>query len=172
MWHRVCLLLALAACSSRTGLPTRQADGAYELSCRGALTGCLDQAERLCREQGYRVAAASDARELLGHEHGQSQVEVRRSRATIYCGSSDRPARPAPSVAPAPPPRATPPSAVTPSAPPAAVASAPAAAPASAPARACVPGSTQACVGPGGCSGGQACSDDGSRFELCDCGSR
>lgn len=36
--------------------------------------------------------------------------------------------------------------------------------------RACVPGATQACVGPGGCSGGQFCLDDGSRFSRCDCG--
>jgi hypothetical protein len=36
--------------------------------------------------------------------------------------------------------------------------------------RACIPGSTQACVGPGACSGGQACSSDGSGFGPCDCG--
>jgi len=34
----------------------------------------------------------------------------------------------------------------------------------------CVPGSTQACVGPGGCSGGQACRADGAGFGVCDCG--
>jgi hypothetical protein len=35
---------------------------------------------------------------------------------------------------------------------------------------ACVKGVTQACVGPGGCSGGQACLPDGSGFGPCDCG--
>jgi len=39
-----------------------------------------------------------------------------------------------------------------------------------APRQACVPGSTQACVGPGACQGGQACSPDGSTWQLCDCG--
>ncbi len=39
-------------------------------------------------------------------------------------------------------------------------------------ARACVPGSSQACVGPGGCKGGQACADDGTKFLPCDCGSQ
>jgi hypothetical protein len=37
--------------------------------------------------------------------------------------------------------------------------------------RACVPGATQPCTGPGGCRGGQACADDGSKFLACDCGS-
>jgi hypothetical protein len=50
-----------------------------------------------------------------------------------------------------------------------------AAPPPSAPAKpatpACVPGATQACVGPGGCSGGQACAADGLRFDACNCGS-
>ncbi len=35
----------------------------------------------------------------------------------------------------------------------------------------CVPGSTQACLGPGACSGAQACRPDGRGYEPCDCGS-
>jgi hypothetical protein len=35
----------------------------------------------------------------------------------------------------------------------------------------CTPGATQPCTGPGGCSGGQSCVDDGSKFSPCDCGS-
>lgn len=38
------------------------------------------------------------------------------------------------------------------------------------PRSACVPGATQPCTGPGGCKGGQACKQDGSGFEACDCG--
>lgn len=34
----------------------------------------------------------------------------------------------------------------------------------------CVPGESRACVGPGGCSGGQACAADGKHYEPCDCG--
>jgi hypothetical protein len=47
---------------------------------------------------------------------------------------------------------------------------------ASAPSRAnarerwCIPGATQACLGPGACSGAQACLRDGSGYGPCDCG--
>lgn len=37
--------------------------------------------------------------------------------------------------------------------------------------RVCVPGATQACLGPGACSGAQACNETGSSFGPCDCGS-
>jgi len=36
----------------------------------------------------------------------------------------------------------------------------------------CTPGLSVACVGPGGCSGGQACKSDGSGYEPCNCGSQ
>lgn len=42
---------------------------------------------------------------------------------------------------------------------------------ATAAARVCVPGVTQACLGPGACSGAQACLRDGSGYGVCDCGS-
>lgn len=156
------LTFALVSCSAGGGnQPTRLADGGYRLSCRGPLADCLAGADKVCRERGYRIAEGRDARELLGHEQGQSQIEIRKSEAVIYCGGeafpaerqimeirSERPlTRPQREEAPAP---------VEPASPTVA--------------RACVPGSTQACVGPGGCSGGQACSADGSHFEPCDCG--
>lgn len=143
--------LTLGCSNGATGRPARLADGGYSLSCRGPLSECLRHAERLCRDQGYTVRDARDIQERLGAETGQSQVIVEKSEATIDCGESrKRPAIPLqretelPATAPAP----------------AATAST----------RACVPGSSQACVGPGGCSGGQACSSDGSRFEPCNCG--
>lgn len=45
-------------------------------------------------------------------------------------------------------------------------------APVAAPAveRVCIPGTTQACLGPGACSGAQACLESGSGFGACDCG--
>ena len=153
----VCLLVA--GCSRGGGEPARQPDGGYRLACRGPLSDCLVRAEQLCREQGYTVAAARDTRELLGHEQGQSQIEVRKSEATIYCGASAPPAERAiddakrePPAQPAPPP--------------------PPAAPSPSPDRACVPGATPACVGPAGCPGGQSCATDGTHFEACDCGPR
>jgi len=43
-------------------------------------------------------------------------------------------------------------------------------APAATPAQACVPNESKACVGPAGCSGGQACNEDGTKYSQCDCG--
>jgi len=158
----VLFVLGAFGCSSHgSGAPARQADGGYQISCKAPLSDCLKQAERACRDEGYTVTAARDVRELLGAETGQSQVPVQKSDATFYCGrlptSSERPmielkrerpleepkAKPEPSVAAAPPPPPRP---------------------------ACVPGATQSCIGPGGCSGGQACAEDGSHFQPCDCG--
>lgn len=146
--------LVLGACSAGTPSEAKQADGSYHLACPGPLSACLERAERLCQGHGYVVAGARDVTELLGHEQGQSQVEVRRSDATIYCGAEDPSAQRAsaetkqPVSAPAPEPTSRP----------------------TAPERACVPGATQACVGPAGCAGGQACALDGSRYEPCNCG--
>lgn len=157
--HLAPLLLTLA-CSSNSS-PAKQADGSYHFSCKGALTDCLQRAERACRDKGYVVASAREVQEMLGHESGESQVRIQKSEAVIYCGTDLPPAeRPMIELK-----RETPIAAE-----PAAPAAAPVAAPAPPP-RACVPGATQACVGPGGCSGGQACAEDGSRFEPCNCGS-
>ena len=150
-------LLLSVACSHGTGRPVRQSDGGYSLSCKGPLSDCLHHAEHLCKDDGYTVAEARDVRELLGHESGQSHVLIQTSDATIYCGThAPRPPielkrESEPQAAPPPPP--------------------PAPAPAAKPAHACVPGSSQACVGPGGCSGGQACSADGMHYDPCNCGS-
>lgn len=155
-------VLALGCSHTSSGAPARQGDGGYQIACKAPLSDCLHQAERTCQEQGYTVTAARDVFERLGAETGQSTVVMQKSDATFYCGklatSSERPmielkrerplegstpkpeAAPAPSVAPPPPPRT------------------------------CVPGATQSCIGPGGCSGGQACADDGTHFYPCDCG--
>ena len=153
---------ALGCSSTGSGAPARQGDGGYQISCKAPLADCLKQAERTCRDEGYTVTAARDVRELLGAETGQSQVPVQKSDATFYCGrlptASERPMielkreRPIEGTQPKTEPSA-----------------APAPAPGPAP-RACVPGATQTCIGPGGCSGGQACAEDGSHFQPCDCG--
>jgi hypothetical protein len=161
------LLLALLgsglaiACSHGSGGPARQADGGYTIACKAPLTDCLLQAERTCKDDGYTVTVGRDVRELLGAETGQSQVPVQKSEATFYCGklatSAERPMielkreRPIEGTKPQEAP-------VVESAPPAP------------PKPACVPGATQTCIGPGGCSGGQACAEDGTHFNPCDCG--
>lgn len=157
------LALSALGCGSRvTGAPVRHSDGAYDVSCKGPLSDCLKQAERVCRDEGYTVAAARDVRELLGGETGKSQIAVQKSDATFYCGrlptAIERPMielkreRPLESSTPKEAPAV------------------PAPVPPPPPPRACVPGATQSCIGPGGCSGGQACAEDGTHFQPCDCG--
>lgn len=146
-------LVLTGGCSRGLGVPVRQPDGSYSISCKGPLSDCLRHAERACRDEGYTVAEGRDVREFVGHESGQSHVLIESSTATIYCGTH----------APKPPielKREAPPVAAAP------VVAAPA--PAAAPV--CVPGATQACVGPAGCSGGQACKADGSGYDPCNCG--
>jgi len=146
------LSVLLVACSGGMRPAVSLAGGGYRLTCGGPLARCIERAEKLCRGQGgYWVASAFDSQKVVGHEMGQSQVEVRRSEATIYCGTAPAQERPPIQLK-----RAAPEPAATSSM--------------ASPARACVPGATQACVGKAGCAGGQACSTNGSHFEPCDCG--
>ena len=148
-------VMLLVSCSGSSDQPPRQPDGSYLLACKGPLSDCLKRAERLCRDQSYFISDARDERELLGHESGESRVEVRKSEAVVFCGKppsvGKRPMVEIEHEPVSPPPSARP---TEPQPPP----------------RACTPGATQACVGPAGCSGGQACAADGSRFEPCNCG--
>lgn len=151
-----CFLFALSAlgCSKGAGGVAKQPDGSYELSCKGPLSNCLKRAEQVCGDKGYTVLDGHHVREILGGETGQSQVRLDHSDANVVCGTAPAraPVRLQREPEPLPSTEATTPSAAPPP-------------------RACVPGATQACVGPAGCSGGQVCAVDGSRFEACDCGS-
>jgi len=148
--------LTAAACAQQSNYEAKHLpDGTLHLKCEGALTACIARAETACHGNNYEVLKARDQRDMLGHENGAVQVEVRTSEAIIRCGARGQPAPPLPpdAIAPPPPP------------PPAAVA-----VPPPPPARSCVPGATQACIGPGRCDGGQSCLPDGSAFGPCDCG--
>jgi hypothetical protein len=158
VWPLTLGLLA-AACSRSSGEPAKQPDGSYQLSCSGPLSDCLQRVEHLCKDEGYVVVEARDRHEVLGHEQGQSQVDVRKSEAIVFCGGGSQP-----------PPRAMVEVKGEPVTRPARERSAQDANPYPEPERACVPGITQACIGPGGCTGGQACAADGMHFEACDCG--
>jgi hypothetical protein len=153
------LLVALGGCASSAPPPPREADGSYHFECQGPLAECLLRAEKVCKSHGgYVVASARDVHEMLGHDQGQSQVEVRKSEAVVFCGNSD--------------PSYTRPLVETRQEPVRSLQTEQADAhvdPATA-RRACVPGATQACIGPAGCKGGQSCAADGSRFEPCNCG--
>nr|PZN25197.1 MAG: hypothetical protein DIU78_10725 [Pseudomonadota bacterium] len=181
--------LTIACGGTASSVRTERLDAStYALECQAPLSRCLVEADTLCRGAPYVVLTGHDRRDLYGSSDGPSQVEVRSSTATIRCDPgrrfSDGSATPgvekllppsagvataSPSGSGASPPAGAPPAA--PSAPSSSAAAAVSAAPPpSADARVCIPGATQQCVGPGACSGGQACLPDGSGFGPCDCG--
>jgi hypothetical protein len=146
--------LAVLGCSHGGVRSSKLPDGTRELTCDQPLWKCLLHVDDYCKGASYEVLHASDEQLVFGSQ--ASAVEGRRSRAVLRCLKSgarlpDQPALEA-EVAPA------------------STVPAPAVRRPEAPARACVPGATQACVGPGACSGGQACLNDGSGFGPCDCG--
>ena len=146
----LCLFAALGC--SRAGVSTTKLpDGTRELRCDLPLWKCLLHVDDHCKGASYEVLHASDEQLVFGSQ--ASAVEGRRSHAVLRCLKPGQKLAddPVPALPPPPP---------SPAAPPAA----------SPPVRSCVPGTTQACVGPGACSGGQACLGDGSGFGACDCG--
>lgn len=158
--------LFLAACSSTAASSgVRLADGSWHLTCKSSLAACVQKADDVCKGQSYEILRGRHERKMLGHELGESQVEVERSEIVVRCaGKGER------LPEPSPPPRVE----VRPAAPPGAghAMKAPAVRPAAptSPAPVCVKGTTQACVGPGACTGGQVCLPDGSGYGPCDCG--
>jgi hypothetical protein len=166
--------LGLAGCATAQVAVDARPDGTKHLACKLPLAECLAEAERVCQGRRYVVLRAVDEHDRRGGP--ELNLDVRTSEALLRCAPAigwpkgfDPMALPpeaagvgAPAaLAAAPPPPAEPPPAAAP----------PAAEPPSPPpVRACFPGSTQACVGPGGCTGGQACLPDASSFGPCDCG--
>jgi len=161
LWVAMSVAVGITALAcSRSGVEVqRLPNGARELQCQEPLEQCLRYVDDLCKGGSYEVLYAKDERKLFGSE--QSQIEGHTSLAQVHCLG--------PHAAPLPEASATPPS----GAPKRAVTAPPVTsttAPPTKPERACVPGTTQSCVGPGACTGGQACLLDGSGFAPCDCG--
>jgi hypothetical protein len=144
--------LVLGACSGSRAV--RQADGRYRMHCTGNLGGCAHRAGAVCGDEGYQILEGFQRPRVYGAPDGE-QVAVDRSEIVFRCGSAEaeetlpttRPPPPAPKRATR---RKTKPPAPRPAV--------------------CTPGSTQSCVGPGGCTGGQACLESASGFGPCDCG--
>jgi hypothetical protein len=147
--HVLGLALVLAGCASSTVERQRLADGSWHLTCGLPMDECARQADQLCTDQRYRILRGESRHVVRGA--GPSQVEYRISDLTFACGGHDDDASPSSGVST--------PQAIR------------AAEPANPVKPVCTPGGTQACVGPGGCSGGQACTTNGSAFGPCDCGS-
>lgn len=144
----------------------------YRVVCIKSFRNCQREVKDLCGRE-FVV--------LEQHSNKPEQVEVNQSylsstgpsegpvdwrgEMTVQCGRAIKPirlARGAPESEPVTP-GTTGPAAT-------AEAEVPASSPSAPPTRWCVPGVTQACLGPGACSGAQACLPDGSGFGSCDCG--
>ncbi len=145
----VLVSLTIVACagSHAKQLP----DGSYAIEC-DAQKVCLDRAERQCGPSGYTIIGGEHGTKLGGGPGDQKLVQ--RDQLHIRCkpdplGQSLEGAQPTPQSVENPPATATPVAVKT---------------------SICRPGETQNCVGPGACTGGQACNSDGSGFGPCDCG--
>jgi hypothetical protein len=133
---------------------TRRDDGLYHLKCSTTLQSCLGEAANLCKQFSFVVLRGYDERDYRGRSDVPEGVPA--SEALIACGPRSgwgnleqlRAEPLAKACGPATPPPAAP----------------------AGPAHLCTPGASQACVGPGACSGGQACRLDGTGFGPCDCG--
>jgi len=122
--------------------------------------GSREGAEALMRNEAAKLGARyvqltsfeapRPNHQCLEHEYQLRGVAYRAPTDVAPTSVASSAAPPVASAVPSPAP--------TPSAPPAA------------PPRVCVPGATQACLGPGACSGAQACRDDVSGYLPCDCG--
>jgi hypothetical protein len=146
-------------CSKQPVIREQLPDGSYSFKCEEPLFVCLSRVDEVCQGGPYEVAGAWDQPNTTGVD--ENRVESRKSQAIVRClrkGEDPvrRFAKPLASPIDVQPAQQS-------------AGAASAAPPPSVPARVCVPGTTQACVGVGACSGGQACSPDGSGFGPCEC---
>ena len=162
------LLLAgsLPACASAKAGSQPLGNGRHHITCKSPLTVCLRRAEALCPDVSYDVLGARDRRRYTGVYPVES--EHRSSEAVIACGSRGAPLAKEQDLVEQVLPRKNEKQAEQKHEESAAQKRKESAAPP--PSRlACTPGASQACVGIGGCSGGQACLEDGSGYAPCQC---
>jgi hypothetical protein len=176
----LCLFASTAAsvlaCS--TSQATRLNPGAeperYRVVCAGSFHQCRTRVKEICGDDFHVIEQESNKPEAKDVEQtgvsstapsegivdwrGEMVVQCGRLRAPVRLVRQTPVAKPggksAGGVGPAPLPHGAHPPATPPRA----------------AERVCVPGVTQACLGPGACSGAQACIADGTGFGACDCG--
>lgn len=137
----------------------------FRIVCTQSFAQCRQEAKQQCGDEFQVVEESSNKPPAKPVESSgvsstaPSQGVVNwRGEWVVRCGRQlpplrlVRPTTDAPATAAAPP------------------AIAPAVPSAQGPERACVPGVTQACLGPGACSGAQACLPSGEGYGACDCG--
>lgn len=130
--------------------------GGHFITCTNGMKDCVGRAAKLCGDDGYTVTSGVSRPKLLGGASSQYRSMSEMAELTIVCGELEEEEGSGPYQLP---PRSDEPSErVEPG-------------PGGAAAPVCTKGATQRCVGPGACEGGQVCSEDGSGFGPCDCGS-
>ena len=154
--------LGLPGCGASTQtfrLNPEQEPEQYRVTCAKRFRLCELEAEKVCGGEYVELERLSNRPEMPTFE--QSDVSSTgpsmglpdwKGELTIRCGR-DAPALPL--VRSQPVPEAT---------------TLPAPAPEVRAESVCIPGETQACLGPGACSGAQACLAQGQGFGPCDCG--
>lgn len=161
-------LLAIGACSRAKII--RGPEGTAHLDCSRGMKDCVNQAAKMCGDEGYTIIAGQSRTTLVGARDSPYKKATESGQLDVRCGVEDPVEQgkssltfrlgprkdEAPELAPSslpslPPPAAAEPNDVE---------------------RACVPGATQRCLGPGACEGAQSCRDDGSGYGACDCGER
>lgn len=141
--------LGLAACGSANVL--RLAHGGYRITCDKGMSDCVSRADKICSGKGYTILRGQNSTRVLGGASSNYKAPVYLGDLEIVCGAV----------------KVTDPKCEEPEGKEETVHQL---FPAESGGRVCVPGSTQACVGPGACSGGQVCGEDGKGYGSCDCG--
>jgi len=143
--------LGIWACASTHA--KQRVDGSYSIDCNSQ-KACLERANKLCGETGYSIVGGRHDQKIYGTPGNQKVVG--RDELYVRC-TKDAPVD-------APDPAAGSWKLERPDS------GAQQVQPRKHKNSICRAGETQRCVGPGACSGGQACEADGTRFGPCDCG--
>jgi hypothetical protein len=171
------LLAMLPACASARvfRLNPGEEPERYRVVCRDASRMCERRAKEVC--EGDYTVLRKEMSEPEIEEVDQSDLSSSgpsegivgwRGEMVVLCGSVPPPLKLERSAELATGAAEAPASSSTAASPSAAASSSTAGPPE--PVRVCVPGATQACLGPGACSGAQACLRDASGYGPCDCG--
>jgi hypothetical protein len=146
----------------------------YRLACTGSFSNCRMEAKKQCGDEFHVISESSNkpaARPVQSSgvsSTAPSQGVVDwRGEWVVACGKYRPPVRLVRPPSLAPEPQSSQPLQASPSQ---GASGTPSVGSAPRPERVCVPGVTQACLGPGACSGAQACVPEGSGYGACDCG--
>jgi hypothetical protein len=142
-WLALTSLTLLAACGASEVQSQKLKDGSWSFKCELAMDECIRRVQEQCKNQRYRILEGTSETRLRDAPPFERAYHT--SRLHLQC--NDDGANVLLSIDSSK--QETAPKAAS----------------------VCAVGETRACVGPGACTGGQACLADGKGFSNCDCGS-